>query len=383
MRIVFVELLLIRVPFRRTFEHASAQRSHSENVLIHCVAASGAEGWGETIARKYVTGENTTGVVEKIRGMKLGLWTREFVTASDVTDFCSDAALDGSVARCAVEIALLDCLAREKGLPLARFLSASWPELASIQDKPPIKYSGPLDLGSGAKTLTNAIKIRLFGFSAVKLKLSGRLRDDVRNLRLARFALGSNIDLRVDANESWSQDYTSGIAAALRRARVSAVEQPFPRDRLDWAAEFSVRTGIPLIFDESLCSEQDAFKIAALGLPSLFAVKLAKIGGFWPTLRVAAVARGRGIPVQIGCQVGESAVLSAAGRHLASVCPELRYLEGSYDAFLLSSNVIDGNVSFGWGGRAPALDGPGLGIDVDNERVSKMVMSRFDLFGRA
>ncbi len=382
MRIASVELLLIRVPFRRTFEHASARRSHSENVLIHCVAVSGAEGWGETIAREYVTGENTGAVVKKIHGMKFELWMRGFETASDVTDFCSDANLDGSVARCAVEIALLDCLAREKGLPLAKLIAASWPELASIRDKLPFNYTGPLDLGSGARTLTNAIKIRLFGFSAVKLKLSGRLTEDVRNLRLARFALGSKTDLRVDANESWSPEYASGIAATLRDARVSAVEQPFPKDRLDWAAEFSMSSGIPLIYDESLCSEQDAFKIAALELPSLFGVKLAKIGGFWPTLRVAAVARSCGIPVQIGCQVGESAILSAAGRHLALVCPELRYLEGSYDAFLLSSNVIDGNISFRWGGRAPTLDGPGLGIDVDNERVSKMVITRFSLCGQ-
>lgn len=229
MRIASAELLLIRVPFRRTFEHASARRSHSENVLIHCVTVSGAEGWGETIAREYVTGESTGAVVKKINGMNFELWMREFETASDVTDFCSDANLDGSVARCAVEIALLDCLAREKGLPLAKLIAASWPELASIRDKLPCNYTGPLDLGSGARTLTKAIKIRLFGFSAVKLKLSGRLTEDVRNLRLARFALGSKADLRVDANESWSQEYVSGIAATLRDARVSAVEQPFPK----------------------------------------------------------------------------------------------------------------------------------------------------------
>lgn len=382
MRIASVELLLIRVPFRRTFEHASSRRSFSENVLIHCVAVSGAEGWGETIAREYVTGENTAGVVEKIHGVKSELWMREFETASDITEFCSEANLDGSVARCAVEIALLDCLAREKGLPLAKLLAASWPELASIRDKLPLNYTGPLGLGSDARILTNAIKIRFFGFSAVKLKLSGRLTEDVRSLRLARFALGNKTDLRVDANESWSREYASRIAATLRDARVSAVEQPFPKDRLDWAAEFSRSAGIPLIYDESLCSEQDAFKIAALELPSLFGVKLAKIGGFWPTLRVAAIATSCGIAVQIGCQVGESAILSAAGRHLALVCPELRYLEGSYDAFLLSSNVIDGNVSFRWAGRAPTLDGPGLGIDVDNERVSKMVISRFGLCGQ-
>lgn len=382
MRIASVDLMVIHIPFRRPFEHASAKRSYSENVLVHCVTTCGFDGWGETIAREYVTGHTTAGVLEAIRGINPELWMREFEDADDITAFCSDSALDGSVARCAVEMALLDCLARERRLTLARFLTASWPKLASTQNGPPFHYTGPLGMGSAAKTLAHAIMLRIFGFPAVKLKLSGHLRADIRNLRIARFVLGHRIDLRVDANESWPRDYPSKIAAALRDARVSAVEQPFPKDRLDWAADFSADSGIPLIFDESLCSEEDAFAIAALGIASLFALKLAKLGGFLPTLRVAAVARRFEIPLQIGCQVGESAILSAAGRQLAALCPNLRYLEGSYDGLLLSSNLIDGNLTFGRGGRAQALDGPGLGIEVDCERVSRMVMNRFAVYER-
>jgi muconate cycloisomerase len=101
-------------------------------------------------------------------------------------------------------------------------------------------------------------------------------------------------------------------------------------------------------------------------------VKLAKLGGFHSTLRVLAVAAEHGIPVQISCQVGESAILSAAGRRLATLCPNLHYLEGSYDRFILSDNVTGEDISVGKGGFAPSLPRPGLGITVDVKRVEKL-----------
>jgi muconate cycloisomerase len=78
--------------------------------------------------------------------------------------------------------------------------------------------------------------------------------------------------------------------------------------------------------------------------------------------------------------VGESAILSAAGRRLAAVCPNLRDLEGSFDRFLLRDNVIEGDISFGWRGRAPRLPGAGLGIEVDARRVARLAVETRPLF---
>jgi muconate cycloisomerase len=135
------------------------------------------------------------------------------------------------------------------------------------------------------------------------------------------------------------------------------------------------------VLDESLCSEDDARAAAGAGGPMIFAVKLAKLGGFDATLRVLALAAAHGVPVQVSCQVGESAILSAAGRHLAALCPNLRYLEGAYDRHLLADNVIDGHVGFTRGGWAAPLDGPGLGIEVDPARVERLAVETVRLAG--
>jgi hypothetical protein len=78
------------------------------------------------------------------------------------------------------------------------------------------------------------------------------------------------------------------------------------------------------------------------------------------------------MPFQIGCQLGESGLLSAAGRVLALLCEDADYYDGSYDAFLLQDNITTKDVSFGKGGEAGPLNGPGLGVEVDKEKLGRL-----------
>jgi muconate cycloisomerase len=82
------------------------------------------------------------------------------------------------------------------------------------------------------------------------------------------------------------------------------------------------------------------------------------------------------IPFQIGCQLGESGLLSAAGRALGLVCRDALYYDGSYDAFLLSENLTTENVAFGAGGAGKELPGNGLGVEVDRDRLLNMSRSK-------
>ena len=76
-------------------------------------------------------------------------------------------------------------------------------------------------------------------------------------------------------------------------------------------------------------------RAVARGECDLFNLRLSKCGGFIPTLRLAQFAKAHGLACQLGCQVGETAVLSAAGRHFAASVGGLRFLEGSYDRHLV------------------------------------------------
>jgi muconate cycloisomerase len=80
------------------------------------------------------------------------------------------------------------------------------------------------------------------------------------------------------------------------------------------------------------------------------------------------------VRIQVGCQVGESSLLSAAGRLLAATLPEFAALEGSYGTRLLERDVTDDPFEFGPGGEAAVQLGPGLGVAVSQERLAPLVL---------
>ena len=122
------------------------------------------------------------------------------------------------------------------------------------------------------------------------------------------------MDLRVDANEAW----TAAEAAATRSRElepfgITAVEQPVPHAEVDRLAAVRKQVKTPIMLDESLCGMVDAERAAANGLCDLFNLRLSKCGGFIPSLRLAQFAAKHGLGYQLGCQVGETAILSDGG----------------------------------------------------------------------
>ena len=103
----------------------------------------------------------------------------------------------------------------------------------------------------------------------------------------------------------------------------------------------------------------------------LFNIRLSKCGGFLQSLRIAEIARQAGLGYQLGCQVGETGILSAAGRHFATSVDGIRFLEGSFDRFLVAERLTVEDLTFGRGGWAPALPRPGLGVQIDRSAVER------------
>jgi L-Ala-D/L-Glu epimerase len=118
------------------------------------------------------------------------------------------------------------------------------------------------------------------------------------------------------------------------------------------------------MLDESLTSMVDAEAAVAADACDLFNIRLSKCGGFLASLRLAAFAHERGVGYQLGCHPGETGILSAAGRHFAASVAGIRYLEGSYDRHLFDRLITNEDLTFGYGGRAPALTSPGLGVTI-------------------
>jgi L-alanine-DL-glutamate epimerase-like enolase superfamily enzyme len=150
---------------------------------------------------------------------------------------------------------------------------------------------------------------------------------------------------------------------ALRRFGISAVEQPVAAEDITGLQRLTAACPEAIIVDESLRTVAEATTLIEAKACDAFNIRVSKCGGLLNSRRIAEVAGGAGLPVLVGAQVGESGILSAAGRPLAA-CVAPRYLEGSAGRLLLREDITAERVLPGRAGRARPHGGGGLGVTV-------------------
>lgn len=388
-RVAELTVYHVRIPLRKRIRHASHTRYDSENLIVRCVLDSGIEGFGEGVPRDYVTGETIESSLALLRQTDFasqlepctefpaGVAQAERLSLAHVPG--DDRECEGNAARCAVELALLDAYGKQFGEPLRAVTRLAAEQLWDPRDR--VRYSGAVTSASGFKARLAARRQWVWRFEQVKVKVGIEGHDDIARLRSIRAILGWRRDLRVDANEAWPAAEAAHRIRALERFQITAVEQPVPHAQVAELARIRGQVSTPIMLDESLCSMVDAGRAAQGRTCDMFNLRLSKCGGFIPSLRLAEFARARGLGYQLGCQVGESALLSAAGRHFATSVAGLRYAEGSYDRFLVRESLATRDITFGWGGWAPALPGPGLGVDLDTQALARVTVRKETLLG--
>ena len=389
MRVVELTAVHVRIPLRKPIRHASHTRIDTDNLLVRCMLEDGTQGFGEGVPREYVTGETIESALDLLRRSDLPAQLQSCRDMSEVVALAErirltpipgdDRACQGNAARCAVEMALLDAFGRRFREPLTTVTRLLAPNLYQPRDH--VRYSGAITSTEGMKLRWTVWKYRIYRFHQLKVKVGIADQDDVDRLRIIRTRGGKRVDLRVDANEAWTPENVCQRILELKPFDISSVEQPVPHDQVDCLKEVRAQTDVPIMHDESLCSMVDAERARDRGTCDLFNLRLSKCGGFIPTLRLAQFAKKNGLGYQLGCQVGESVLLSAAGRHFASSVSHIRYLEGSYDRHLVRESLGLQDITFGWGGWAPALSGPGLGVDLDHSALQRVTIHKEPLLG--
>ncbi len=382
-----LDLFQVALPLRKTIRHASHERLASDSLVARVTLGDGSVGFGEGVPRSYVTGETIATAFDALTSLDVAAQVGnpdDFAAAvARIADLRVPSIDDdprgmfGNAARSALEIALIDAFGRAFGESAGRAvrLAARVPELLT-PTAAWVRYSGAITAETPGKEIRSAIKMWLNNFRHVKLKVGVAGQDDAKRLRRIRLVLGRTIDVRLDANEAWSPDEVVERVAALRPSRPSTIEQPVPHAQVESLAEMRPRLGVPVMLDESLCGYPDAVRSVENGTADLFNVRISKCGGLIPSLRLIELAHRHGIGVQLGCHPGESGLLSAAGRHLASNVRGLRYVEGSYDRHLLGRNITRDDPTFGFGGWAAPIKGPGLGVRIDEAAVDAMTVDR-------
>jgi muconate cycloisomerase len=268
---------------------------------------------------------------------------------------------------------MLDAYGRLFGEPISKAAQHFAPAQTILGHSASVEYSAAIDSGNRGLVRKSLIR-RAYGFRQCKVKVG--TAGDAARLRTIRMWVGPRMDLRLDANEAWGPSTVLLKIEPLLKYRISCVEQPVSHANVGQLAELRSKFNVPIMLDESLTSVADARSAIDGHTCDLFNIRLSKCGGFLNSLRLAAMAKAVGLGFQLGCHPGESGILSAAGRHWACSVQGIRYLEGSYDHHLLRKLLTNEDITFGYGGRAPALTGPGLGVTVNESVLEEMTLAR-------
>lgn len=387
MKLTSLVLYRTSVPLRKPIRHASHQRESSENLIVEAVLEDGTRGYGEGVPRTYVTGETVETAMAALTRFDIArhlgdpadyLQVVRRLEALVLPEIAADSrGMKGNSARCALELALLDAYGRVFGRPAYEALMIAGAETGLLQARPQgVRYSGAITAETPRKERLSAWKMRLYGFRQVKVKVGVAGQDDAGRLSRFRRIMGRSMDLRLDANEAWPASELMDRVKPLLRFVPSALEQPVSHAEVGALAEIRPKLVVPVMLDESLCGYPDAVRAVDEGLADLLNVRLSKCGGMLASLRIVRLAKRSGLGVQLGCHPGETGLLSAAGRHFASVVEGLRYIEGSYDRHILARNVIREDITFRYGGQAPVINGPGLGVTVDPAALEALTVDR-------
>jgi L-alanine-DL-glutamate epimerase-like enolase superfamily enzyme len=385
-----LDLYHVDVRLKRPIRHASHERTTSDNLVVRVTLADGTTGFGEGVPRAYVTGETLESTFATLSSHD---WPRAIGRPADYHDVVRklesleipETAADprgmaGNAARCALELAILDAYGQSFGEPLGTAIRlVATPGLRLTTAPTAVRYSGAITAETRWKETISALKMRLNRFAHVKLKVGIAGADEPARLRRVRRIVGRRVDVRLDANEAWRAADLVDRVRPLLPFRPSVLEQPLPVAENDALTDLRPRLGIPVMLDESLCGYPDATASLANRTADFFNVRLSKCGGVIPSLRIMALAHANGLGLQLGCHPGETGLLSAAGRHVAGNVTGLQYVEGSYDRHVLAENLTEGDITFGYRGWAPPLDGPGLGVHVNAEALERMTVHRKEL----
>jgi D-galactarolactone cycloisomerase len=358
-----IEALACSVPLRSGVTQGLGRVTKRDTVVVKITTAEGLTGFGECYngrAPLAIAQTVDTTLSDLLAGMDAGetvrIWNRfeSRVLANHGTCAACVCAMSG------IDMALWDIRGKAAGLPLYRLLGGSARPVPAYAGGFALGYAEPQALADEARACVAT------GYQALKLRLGDTLARDLERAAAMRSAVGEGIALLADANCRYSVADVRASMPVLTQAGVGWLEEPFPpyRDR-EWREAAKIAT-LPLAAGENCYTRYEFGRVVDDGWVSVLQPDLSRCGGITEALRIAALASAAGLPVCThGCHTGLN--MAASVHYLASIdCAWYFEGDGSPDN-PLRTDLCSASYELAADGTVLPLEGPGLGVDVDEE----------------
>lgn len=383
MKISKVEAVPFALPVRRAFRWNGLDQTLGNFVMVRIATDTSLVGYGEATPLATWGGEHgrhggetldtVVTVVEGVLGP--GLQGRDPTEITGIMADLDRLIVGHTYAKCAVDMALHDLWGKALGVPVHRLLGG----LA----RPAVAIAHMVGLMPVEDALEEGLAASVDGIKALQIKGGEDPERDVVLIRRLHEMLPRHVRLRLDANQGYGQVKTAlRIARELADSGLDYLEQPVA-SLWDLQA-VTARSNVAIVADESCWSARDALDLARQRSADCISIYLAKAGGIHGARRVAAVAEAAGLPCDVNGSIesgiGNAANLAFALAMPSVVMPAVIPISAPEDRHpcavggrYYDDDVISRPFGFRDGALLP-LEGPGLGIEVDEAKVRRYAL---------
>jgi muconate cycloisomerase len=381
MKIVGCEVFLVALPSRR--EHTWASKMETpigHHAIVRLDTDDGVSGWGEAPAIATWGGANGTHYGETPETVRhlVEAYLVPAIRGVDPAEIAvvhrrMDKVVKGNpYAKAAVDIACFDLAGKAQGVPVSTLLGGR------LRDGIEVAHS--LGIMEIDRCVAEAEQAVAEGVLTIKCKTGLDPERDVELVRRLRETVGDGIRIRVDGNEGY-RTVAEAIETTRRQEQYGIFLCEQPVAGAEALARVAARIDVPVMADESAWTVHDILELRDREAAECFSCYVTKPGGLYRARQQGELAAALGMYHDIGGSI-EMGIGNAANLHLGaalplatlpSVCPVTRPA-GSPGPDIAGIYYLDDIVTEPFRfeqGRVLVPDGPGLGVEVDVEKLAR------------
>ncbi len=334
-KVVLARLFEVALPLRAPFRLSGGMMRVRRSLIVELRDGDGYTGYGESapFEAPFYSSETVASARACLSDWLLPrIVGSELAGPAEVHHVLAEGVRGNRMARAGVDTAWWDLTAARRGVALAELVterldalgvdSAARARREVVECGVALGIPPSFELSELRHQVVEAIDR---GYRRIKLKVGPEWHlEPARAARDEIAASGRELPLTVDANGAFDAERDGGILDELDALDLLYIEQPFPSEQLLDHVALAGRLRTPVCVDESLVCDGIARQLEELGGPTVWNVKVQRVGGLEEACRITARALRAGKRLWVGTMpetgVGAQATLALAA-HTAFVYP--------------------------------------------------------------
>ena len=365
-----VEVFYIGMPLVGTFTSGGMSKSVTKCVVLRITASDGAVGISSidpsTRALPPNTAQDLAVAIRDIVGP--ALIGEDPKNIHRIVEIASKLTPEQPGTAAGVELACIELICRRMGIALHDYVGGA------VLDK--VLFNGWVGQLPPDEAAAEAKKWWDDGFKSLKIKVGNEVAQDSDRVMAVRDAVGPEMKLRMDANQQCNVEQALALCHAVKSCDMQLFEQPTPADDLEGLARVRREGGIAIMADEAISDHQSLIKVIKADCADYVKFGIKQAGGLLQSSRMLATAEAAGLPVVLGHGFGLDLSTTAEimfGATSRNIVPGLECVGPLKVVDTVATTRLDIST-----GSVDLPSGPGLGIELDDEKLAKYTLSETD-----